>query len=95
MAKRDFFDVIKEQIAAIAPGLKNLAPDIAAELSRLNTQGTMELASALFGNGAFVPYGPGQYTPKPEIGKENPQQEASKGEAQKEHEREHSGREME
>ena len=26
----------------------------------------MELASALFGNNAFVPYGPGQYTPSVE-----------------------------
>ncbi|MBC7820634.1 MAG: hypothetical protein IAG10_27430 [Planctomycetaceae bacterium] len=34
-----------------------------AELSRLGTQGTMELASALFSGNGFVPYGPGQYTP--------------------------------
>jgi hypothetical protein len=38
--------------------------DVGAEMSRLGTQGAMELASALLGNGsAFVPYGPGQYTP--------------------------------
>ena len=94
MAKRDFGDVMKEALAN-GPWTKGLWQEVGAELSRLNTQGTMELASALFGNGAFVPYGPGQYTPKPEAGKENPQQEASKGEAQKEQEREHGGREME
>lgn len=47
-------------------GLKNIAPDIKAELGRLGTQGTMELASALFNGDAFVPYGPGQYTPSVE-----------------------------
>ena len=36
------------------------------ELSRLGTQGAMELASALFNGHGFVPYGPGQYTPTPE-----------------------------
>jgi len=35
-------------------------------MSRLGTQGTMELASALFKGDAFVPYGPGQYTPSQE-----------------------------
>lgn len=37
--------------------------EIKAEVKRLNTQATMELASGLFNNNAFVPYGPGQYTP--------------------------------
>ncbi len=50
------------------PGLKNLMPDMKAELSRLGTQGAMELASALFNGSSFVPYGPGQYTPSPELG---------------------------
>ncbi len=53
----------KEAAQAIAPGLKNFGPEVKAESSRLVTQGAMELASALFGGGAFVPYGPGQYTP--------------------------------
>ena len=44
-------------------GLKNLVPDLKAELSRLGTQGSMEMASALFNGNGFVPYGPGQYTP--------------------------------
>lgn len=37
--------------------------DVKAEMSRLGTQGAMELASALFNGSGFVPYGPGQYTP--------------------------------
>ncbi len=44
-------------------GLKNIVPDVKAEMSRLGTQGTMELASAIFNGDGFVPYGPGQYTP--------------------------------
>lgn len=66
MSQRGFVDVMKEAISEIATGMKDIVPEVTAELSRLNTQGTMELASALFGNGAFVPYGPGQYTPAPE-----------------------------
>jgi hypothetical protein len=55
---------IREAAHSAAPGLANFGPELKAELSRLATQGSMELASALLGNGsAFVPYGPGQYTP--------------------------------
>jgi len=43
--------------------LGDIVPEVGAELSRQGTQGTMELASALFNGNAFVPYGPGQYTP--------------------------------
>jgi hypothetical protein len=43
-----------------------MVSDIGSEGKRLMTQGTMELASALFNGNAFVPYGPGQYTPSPE-----------------------------
>lgn len=46
--------------------LKAIGPEIGAEVSRMGTQGSMELASALFNGSAFVPYGPGQYTPSPE-----------------------------
>ncbi len=73
--------------AEVAPGLKNILPEIGAELSRLHTQGTMELASALFGNSAFVPYGPGQYTPTPEAGKGLQEQEVQRAETQQEQER--------
>jgi hypothetical protein len=62
---------IKEAVQAIAPGLRDVLPEGKAEMSRLGTQGAMELASALFNGTAFVPYGPGQYTPA----KENQQQE--------------------
>ena len=57
---------MKEIVQAVAPGLNDLVPETHAEMSRLGTQGSMELASALFSGNAFVPYGPGQYTPSPE-----------------------------
>jgi hypothetical protein len=75
MAKRDFFEVMKEAITAIAPGLENIGPQVSAELSRLGTQGAMEMAQALFNGAAFTPYGPGQYTPTPEMGQGSPEQE--------------------
>jgi hypothetical protein len=82
MKTRQFFENLRDAAQAVAPGLKNLLPDVKAELSRLGTQGTMELASGLFNGHGFVPYGPGQYTPTPEQeagihGKEPPQQEHS------------------
>ena len=43
--------------------LSNATKEIGSELSRLGTQGSMEAASAIFNGHAFVPYGPGQYTP--------------------------------
>jgi hypothetical protein len=80
MAVRDFFEVMK----ALAPGLDKLGPEVSAELSRLSTQGAMEMAQALFNGAAFTPYGPGQYTPTPELPKEGPevnsqQQEQDRG----------------
>lgn len=58
-------EAVKEGIQAIAPGLSlsNILSDIGSELGRLGVQGQMEAASALFNGNAFVPYGPGQYTP--------------------------------
>lgn len=52
-------------IQAVLPGLSlgSILGDIGAELGRLGVQGQMEMASALFNGSAFVPYGPGQYTP--------------------------------
>lgn len=61
----DLAEKLFAAIPAVTSGVKDLVPEVSAELSRLGTQGSMELASALFGNGAFVPYGPGQYTPTP------------------------------
>jgi hypothetical protein len=43
-----------------------VVPEAGAEMKRLGVQGQMELANALFNGNAFVPYGPGQYTPAPE-----------------------------
>ena len=90
MAKRDFFEVMKEAITAIAPGLENVGPQVGAELSRLGTQGAMEMAQALFNGAAFTPYGPGQYTPTPEMDTGSQEQEVQRIEPQQEH----GGREM-
>ena len=57
---------VKDAVLGLAPGLKNVGQDVSAEMSRMGTQGSMELASALFNGNAFVPYGPGQYTPTPD-----------------------------
>ena len=61
-------EAVAEGVKAIAPGLtlENILKDIGTEMTRMGVQGQMELASALFGNGAFVLYGPGQYTPSSE-----------------------------
>ena len=93
MAKRDFIEVMKEAIVAITPGLDNFGPEVSAELSRLGTQGAMEMAQALFNGAAFTPYGPGQYTPTPEMGKGSQELEVQKTEPDLERER--GGREME
>jgi hypothetical protein len=82
---------VKEVVQSVAPGLnaKDIAEGIGAEAKRLGVQGQMEMASAIFGQGAFVPYGPGQYTPSndnhqskevtpsPEV--QEPQMEQSRG----------------
>lgn len=46
--------------------MDKFAQEVAVEGKRMVTQGSMELASALFNGHAFVPYGPGQYTPQPD-----------------------------
>jgi len=94
MAERDFFEVMKETMNTIAPGLKNFGPEVKAELSRLGTQGAMELAQALFNGAAFTPYGPGQYTPTPELDKGNQEQVVQEPEPQQQSERDLGGREM-
>lgn len=45
--------------------MAGLFEDLKNEGKRLAIQGSMELSSALFNGHAFVPYGPGQYTPSP------------------------------
>ena len=90
MAKRDFLEVMEEVMKTIAPGMENFGPEVKAELSRLGTQGAMEMAQALFNGAAFTPYGPGQYTPTPEMGDQ--QHEVEKMAPHQEQER--SGREM-
>ena len=62
---RKLFEGLGDAAKAMAPGLEDAIPEAKAELGRLGTQGAMELASALFNGSAFVPYGPGQYTPSP------------------------------
>lgn len=65
---RGLLDAVKDAVQAIAPGLSlnKMLSDVGSELERLGVQGQMELASALWTGNAFVPYGPGQYTPTPE-----------------------------
>jgi len=74
-----FADKLKQMVST---GLDNFGPQVSAELSRLGTQGCMELASALFNGHGFAPYGPGQYTPTPEVGKQEPGIEADHGQEQ-------------
>lgn len=92
MAAREFFDVMKEALDALAPGLKNAGPEMSAELSRLGTQGAMEMAQALFNGAAFTPYGPGQYSPTPELDQGTPDHVSQEAEQQQQQER--GGREM-
>jgi hypothetical protein len=55
MAERGFMDVLKEALAALAPGLKDAAAEVGAELNRLGKQGSLEMAQALFiGNAVAV-----------------------------------------
>jgi len=54
----------KDVVQAIAPGLGDIVPEVSAEVARLNTQASNELASAIFTGSAFVQYGAGQYTPE-------------------------------
>ncbi len=94
MAERGFMDVLKEALAALAPGLKDAAAEVGAELNRLGKQGSLEMAQALFNGGAFTPYGPGQYTPTPQVEKGGQEQEVQKTEPHHGQEQERGGREM-
>jgi hypothetical protein len=77
-----FAEKLKEMLAN---GVKNFVPQVSAELSRLGTQGSMEFASALYHGHGFVPYGPGQYTPTPEIGSSQQNEPVMEQEIQQEH----------
>ena len=71
-----FFEVMKDAIAAIAPGLENFGAEVGAELGRMGTQGAAEIASALFGDSnSYVPYGQGQQA----VEVEPPQQQQERG----------------
>jgi hypothetical protein len=93
VAERSFFDVMKEAIAEIAPAVKNAGAEMGAELSRLGTQGAMEMAHALFNGSAFTPYGPGQQ-PAPDVGQGVHGAAVEKAEPQPEQQRERGGMEM-
>ena len=54
---------MKEKVAQLFESLKAAGNAVAPEAARMVTQGSMEIASALFNGSAYVPYGPGQYTP--------------------------------
>ncbi len=47
---------IKEAFLTVAPGLKNIIPDVKAELVHQIGAGAHELAAALFNGSAFVMY---------------------------------------
>jgi hypothetical protein len=70
---------VKEVVNGFYPGLSSIVGDIGAELKRLGVQGQMEMASAIYGGNAFVPYGPGQYTPPEEKGAHEHEQERNYG----------------
>jgi hypothetical protein len=71
-----FMEILKnvgETALNVAPGLRNALPEIGAEMKRLGVQGQMEMASAIFNNSAFVPYGPGQRATEAEKAIEPPE----------------------
>ena len=91
---RDFLDVMKEALNKMAPGLQRMAREIDQELVRQGKQGSLELAQGIFNGAAFTPYGPGQYTPNPDLakgGQETSRQDDKEPPGQ---EREQGGREM-
>ena len=94
MAARDFSDVMKEQLATRQTGWERFVSEITNEGKRLGTQGAMEMAQALFNGAAFTPYGPGQYTPTPEMDKATPEHGGHAATPQPEHEQERGGRGM-
>jgi len=94
MSQRGFGQVMAEKLAEMAPGLKNMVPELKAEAQRLGRQGALEMAQALFNGAGFTPYGPGQYTPTPKVEKDGLEQEVQKAEPNQEQERERGGREM-
>jgi hypothetical protein len=61
-AKR-LFESVKNVVNALAPGLKNIGPDLAAEGERVVEHGATEFAAAIAAGNAFVLYGPGQQRP--------------------------------
>jgi hypothetical protein len=72
---KQLFGAVKDAALTVAPGLENFAQDVKAEMSRQCIQTRMELASALFAGSAFVPYGPGQYTPSVDHAQQQPEPE--------------------
>ncbi len=74
MQDRSWVERVKDHLT------ERVIPEVGAEMKRLGVQGQMELANAMWNGSAFVPYGPGQYTPSGnEQGvhgpQENPQQQ--------------------
>ncbi|QDT53856.1 hypothetical protein Pan44_18820 [Caulifigura coniformis] len=63
---RKLFEGLKAVTGQALHAGQVVAAELGPETRRLTTQGSMELASAVFHGHGFVPYGPGQYTPSPE-----------------------------
>lgn len=59
-------------LARAGESLERMPAELIAEGKRLGTQGGMEAAAGInHGNNFFVPYGPGQYTPNPDLAEEH------------------------
>jgi hypothetical protein len=96
MAAETEKNLVQQLFGAVVDRLKEAPGEIIKEAKRLGVQGEMELASALFNGSAFVPYGPGQYTPKQghDAGIHGKEMETQKEAPEHEREMERGGRDM-
>jgi hypothetical protein len=96
MAAETEKSLAQQLFGVVVEGVKEASQEIGVEMKRLGVQGTMELASALFNGSAFVPYGPGQYTPKQEhdVGIEGHEKEIQKEAPEQEQQMQRDGRSM-
>jgi hypothetical protein len=86
---RKFFENLKDAATEMLPGLKNIVPELGAELKQMGAHGAHELAAALFNGQGFVMY--------PRAGKESveDQQHGQPAEVEKAREEQsQGGREM-
>ena len=82
---RKFFENLKDAATEMLPGLKNIVPELGAELKQMGAHGAHELAAALFNGQGFVMY--------PRAGKESVEDKPAEVEKARE-EQSQGGREM-